>query len=254
MKFIDTHAHIFAPEFDQDQDQMIQRAQDALITEIYMPNIDQTSIEAMLALEAKYPSLCHSLMGLHPCYVKEDFQQVLYEIEAWFQKRTFKGIGEAGLDLYWDKTFFAQQQEVLRIQCQWAKQYKIPIILHTRDAFQETLAIVNEQQEGTLRGIFHCFSGTVEEAHQAIEAGFLLGIGGVATFKNGGLEPVLQEIDLKHLVLETDSPYLAPVPFRGKRNEPSYLPKVAQRLADLKSLPLEEVAAATSANATQLFS
>jgi TatD DNase family protein len=253
MKFIDTHAHIFAPEFDDDQEDMVQRAKQAQVEQIYMPNIDHTSIEAMLALEEKHPAMCHALMGLHPCYVKEDYQQVLYEVESWFHKRTFKGIGEAGLDLYWDKTFFAQQQEVLRIQCQWAKQYQIPIVLHTRDAFKETLEIVQEQQDGTLKGIFHCFSGTVEDARLAIEASFLLGIGGVATFKNGGLEPVLQAVELQHLVLETDSPYLAPVPFRGKRNEPSYLPKIAQRIAEIKSISLEEVALATTANATQLF-
>ncbi|AMM53011.1 hydrolase TatD [Rufibacter sp. DG15C] len=253
MKLIDTHAHIFAPEFAEDQEDMVLRAKQAQVEQIFMPNIDNTSIEAMLALEEKHPGMCHALMGLHPCYVKEDYQQVLYEIESWFHKRTFKGIGEAGLDLYWDKTFFAQQQEVLRTQCQWAKQYQIPIVLHTRDAFKETLDIVQQQQDGSLTGIFHCFSGTVEEAHLAIEAGFLLGIGGVATFKNGGLEPVLQAVDLKHLVLETDSPYLAPVPYRGKRNEPSYLPKIAQRIAEIKSISLEEVALATTTNATQLF-
>lgn len=253
MQFIDTHAHIFAPEFEEDQEAMILRAEEAGVAQIYMPNIDHTSIDAMLALEQKHPAMCHALMGLHPCYVKEDYQKVLYEVEGWFQKRKFKGIGEAGLDLYWDKTFFAQQQEVLRIQCQWAKQYQIPIVLHTRDAFKETLEIVQEQQDGTLTGIFHCFSGTVEEADQAIETGFLLGIGGVATFKNGGLEPVIQQTDLRHLVLETDSPYLAPAPYRGKRNEPSYLPRIAQRIADIKSLTLEQVATATTANAIQLF-
>ncbi|MGV3541213.1 MAG: TatD family hydrolase [Rufibacter sp.] len=252
MAFIDTHAHIFAPEFDEDREEMLQRAQEANVSQIYMPNIDVASIEAMLQLEESHP-WCHAMIGLHPCYVKEDYQQELSVIEGWLGKRQFKGIGEAGLDLYWDKTFFSQQQEVLRIQCGWAKKYQIPMILHTRDAFTETLKIIQEEQDGSLRGIFHCFSGTVEEAQAALDLNFLLGIGGVSTFKNGGLEPVLQHIGLQHLVLETDSPYLAPVPKRGKRNEPSYLPFVAQRIAQIKSLTLEEVAAATTANAVNLF-
>jgi TatD DNase family protein len=185
--------------------------------------------------------------------VKEDFRQVLDSMEEWFTKRDFKGIGEAGLDLYWDKSFFESQKEALQVQCGWAKDKQIPIVLHTRDAFTETLDIIQAQQDGRLKGIFHCFSGTVEEAQAVIEVGFLLGIGGVSTFKNGGLEPVLQQVDLKHLVLETDSPYLAPVPRRGKRNEPSYLPYVAQRISEIKSIPLDEVAAVTSSNALNLF-
>ncbi|MFC6999463.1 TatD family hydrolase [Rufibacter roseus] len=252
MTYIDTHAHIFSPEFDQDRSDMLARAQEAGVTEIFMPNIDHTSIEAMLQLEEQNP-WCHSLMGLHPSYVKENYLEVLHQMEEWLENRKFRGIGESGIDLYWDKTFFKEQQETLRVQCGWAKKYKIPIVLHTRDAFKETLEIIKEQQDGTLRGIFHCFSGTLEEAEEVIEANFLLGIGGVSTFKNGGLEPVIQNVSLEHLVLETDSPYLAPVPKRGKRNEPAYLPLVAQRIADIKSLPLEEVAAKTSANALRVF-
>ncbi|AKQ45720.1 hydrolase TatD [Rufibacter radiotolerans] len=253
MTYIDSHAHVFSPDFAQDREEMLQRAQAAGVAEIYMPNIDLASLDTMLQLEKDHP-WCHSLLGLHPCHVFQDFRQVLTQLESQFEQRSFKGIGEAGLDYYWDKTFVKEQQEALRIQCGWAKKYQIPIVLHTRDAFSDTLQIIKEQQDGTLRGIFHCFSGTVEDAQAALDVNFLLGIGGVSTFKNGGLEPVLQAIDLKHLVLETDSPYLAPVPKRGKRNEPSYLPYVAQRIADIKSITLDEVAAATTVNAKRLFS
>ncbi|WP_192820628.1 TatD family hydrolase [Rufibacter sp. LB8] len=252
MTYIDTHAHIFSPEFDQDREEMVQRAKAAGISQIYMPNIDAASIEPMLALEEKH-AWCHSMLGLHPCSVKEDFREVLSLMESWLAKRPFKGIGEAGLDLYWDKSLIELQKEALKIQCGWAKILQIPIILHTRNAFGETLEIIQAQQDGKLKGIFHCFSGTVAEAQAVIDAGFLLGIGGVATFKNGGLTPVLEEIDLHHLVLETDSPYLAPVPWRGKRNEPAYLPMVAQRIAEIKSIPVEEVAAVTTATALNLF-
>ncbi|WP_207429906.1 TatD family hydrolase [Sabulibacter ruber] len=252
MHYIDSHAHVFSPEFSQDVEEMLQRAQAAQVAEIYMPNIDLASLEAMFQLEQRHP-WCHSLLGLHPCHVFQDYREVLSQLEQWFEKRTFKGVGEAGLDYYWDKTFVPEQQEALRIQCGWAKNHQIPIVLHTRDAFQDTLQIIKEQQDGSLRGIFHCFSGTVEEAQAAIDQNFLLGIGGVSTFKNGGLEPVLRAIDLKHIVLETDSPYLAPVPKRGKRNEPSYLPFVAQKIAEVKSLTLDEVAEVTTANARNLF-
>ncbi|GAB2538127.1 TatD family hydrolase [Rufibacter soli] len=253
MTYIDSHAHVFSPDFTQDREEMLQRAKDAGVTQIFMPNIDLASLEVMLQLEQDHP-WCHSLLGLHPCHVFQDFRQVLAQLEEQFEKRYFKGVGEAGLDYYWDKTFVSEQQEALRIQCGWAKEHHIPIVLHTRDAFHDTLQIIKEEQDGSLRGIFHCFSGTVEEAQAAVDQNFLLGIGGVSTFKNGGLEPVLQAIDLKHLVLETDSPYLAPVPKRGKRNEPAYLPYVAQRIAEIKSISLDEVAAATTANAQRLFS
>ncbi|WP_205503897.1 TatD family hydrolase [Rufibacter psychrotolerans] len=252
MHYIDSHAHVFSPEFGQDLEEMLQRAQEAHVAEIYMPNIDLASLDAMLQLEERHP-WCHSLLGLHPCHVFQDYRDVLAQLEQWFERRSFKGVGEAGLDYYWDKTFILEQQEALRIQCGWAKARQIPIVLHTRDAFKDTLEIIREQQDGRLRGIFHCFSGTVEEAQAAVDQNFLLGIGGVSTFKNGGLEPVLREIDLKYIVLETDSPYLAPVPKRGKRNEPAFLPYVAQRIAEVKSLTLDEVAAATTANAQNLF-
>ncbi|GGK81949.1 TatD family hydrolase [Rufibacter glacialis] len=252
MTYIDSHAHVFSPEFLQDREEMLQRALDAHVAEVYMPNIDLASIPAMLEIEKNHP-WCHALLGLHPCHVFQDYKEVLAEMEEWLERRPFKGIGETGLDYYWDKTFVQEQKEALRIQCGWAKRLQIPIVLHTRDAFPDTLEIIREQQDGTLRGIFHCFSGSVEEAQAAVDVNFLLGIGGVSTFKNGGLEPVLQAIDLKHIVLETDSPYLAPVPKRGRRNEPAYLPYVAARISEIKSCTLDEVAAVTTANAQNLF-
>ena len=254
MHLTDSHAHLYAPQFDADRPAALARATAAGVQTILLPNIDHESIEAMLRLEADAPGQCHALMGLHPCSVTLDFERQLYEVEEWLGRRRFVGIGEAGLDLYWDKTLLAEQQEALRIQLQLAKRYQIPIVLHTRNAFAETAALVAEAQDGTLSGVFHCFSGTLTEAEQAIAFGFKLGIGGVVTFKNGGLDAVLPHIALEHLLLETDCPYLAPVPYRGKRNEPAYLPLVLHRVAELLGRDPAEVAAATTANAAALFS
>jgi len=207
----------------------------------------------MLETEAQNPELCLAMMGLHPCSVKKDFQKELYLVEDWLQKRKFIGIGETGLDLYWDKTFLAQQQEALQIQTEWAIKHKLPLILHTRDSFPETYENISRNQHENLTGIFHCFSGTAEEAQKAIELNFYLGIGGVATFKNGGLDKILPEIPLEKIVLETDCPYLAPVPHRGKRNEPAYVKLVAQKIAQLKNISVEELARITTQNARQLF-
>ena len=253
MKLVETHAHLYAPQFEADRPAALARATAAGVQAILLPNIDQTSIEPMLALEAAAPGQCHALMGLHPCSVTKDFERQLYEVEAWLARRPFVGIGEAGLDLHWDKTLLAEQQQALRIQLRLAKQYQLPIVLHTRQAFAETAALVAEAQDGTLRGVFHCFSGSRAEAEQVIALGFKLGIGGVATFKNGGLDQVLPGLDLAHLLLETDCPYLAPVPYRGQRNEPAYLPLVLHRVAALMGREPKEVAAATTANAAVLF-
>ena len=253
MQFIDTHAHIYAADFKTDQPETLRRAQEEGVTKILMPNIDHTSIDVMLETEAQNPELCLAMMGLHPCSVKKDFQKELYLVEDWLQKRKFIGIGETGLDLYWDKTFLAQQQEALQIQTEWAIKHKLPLILHTRDSFPETYEIISRNQHENLAGIFHCFSGTAEEAQKAIELNFYLGIGGVATFKNGGLDKILPEIPLEKIVLETDCPYLAPVPHRGKRNEPAYVKLVAQKIAQLKNISVEELARITTQNARQLF-
>ena len=254
MNLIDTHAHIYAADFKADQLETLRRAHEEGVTKILMPNIDHTSVDVMLETEATYPELCMAMMGLHPCSVKKDFQQELYRIEDWLNKRKFIGIGETGIDLYWDKTFLAQQQEALQVQVDWAVQFKLPLILHTRDSFSETYEIISRNQHENLTGIFHCFSGTAEEAKKAIDLNFYLGVGGVATFKNGGLDKILPEIPLERIVLETDCPYLAPVPHRGKRNEPAYLKLIAEKVAQLKNISVEELAEATTANARKLFS
>jgi TatD DNase family protein len=250
---IDTHAHIYSRKFDDDRGDMLRRAFEAGITHILMPNIDRESVDGMLALEAQYPGQCLPMMGLHPCSVNEHWEAEMQEVEAWLQRRPFWGIGEMGLDLYWDKTFFEQQQEVFRIHAGWAKQYAKPLVIHTRDSMAPTLALLEEVHGPGLKGIVHCFTGTLDDARRIIDMGFLLGIGGVATYKNGGLDRVIPHIGLEQVVLETDSPYLAPVPHRGKRNEPAYVASVAQRLAELGGCTLQEAVAQTTRNARNLF-
>ncbi|WP_375417637.1 TatD family hydrolase [uncultured Hymenobacter sp.] len=254
MQLTDSHAHLYSTQFEADRAEALARATAAGVRTILLPNIDHTSIEPMLALEAQAPTNCHAMMGLHPCSVTKDFEQQLYEVESWLSRRPFVGIGECGIDLYWDKSMLAEQQQALRIQLELARHHRQPIVLHTRNAFAETAALVQEAQDGTLRGVFHCFSGSLAEAEQAIALGFKLGIGGVVTFKNGGLDKVLPNIGLEHLLLETDCPYLAPVPYRGRRNEPAYLPLVLHRVAELLGQDPAAVAAATTANAAALFS
>jgi TatD DNase family protein len=253
MQFVDTHAHIYADEFKSDIDEVLEKCLDHGVKKIYMPNIDHTSIDGMMELEEKYLGRCVAMMGLHPCYVKKGFEKELYVVEEWLGKRSFAAVGEIGIDLYWDKSFFGQQQEAFRIQLGWAKQYGLPVVIHCRDSFEETISIVEELNDDQLSGVFHCFSGNIEEANRAIAAGFHIGIGGVATFKNGGLDKVIPHVDIRHIVLETDSPYLAPVPHRGKRNEPAYLPKIAQRVAQLLDISIQEVAEKTTHNAEVLF-
>lgn len=252
MNWIDTHAHIYDKAFQKDLPEIIDSCRKEGMQRIYMPNVDHASIDAMLETEAKYPE-CIATMGLHPCSVKKDFEKELYIAEEWLNKRPFAAVGEIGIDLYWDKTTLARQQEAFRIQVSWAKAKKIPIIIHCRDAFQETLELVEELKDENLRGIFHCFTGNAEEAARVTDLGFYLGIGGVATFKNGGLDKVLPDVSLEHLVLETDSPYLAPVPFRGRRNSPAYVPLIARRVAELTGKSPEEVFAVTTANALKIF-
>jgi TatD DNase family protein len=253
MKFTDSHAHIYAEEFDLDRDEAIAACFENGISRIYMPNIDVESISPMLEVEQKFPSQCIPMMGLHPCYVKGDFEKQLYEMEAWIQKRSFAAIGETGLDLYWDKTFFEQQQESLKIQIRWAKEKQWPIVIHCRESMEETITIIAAEKDERLTGIFHCFTGTLDQAQRITELGFMLGIGGVSTYKNGGLDQVIPHIDLSHLVLETDAPYLAPVPYRGKRNSPLYLPLIAQRVADLKKVDLSVVSEMTQNNIQKIF-
>ncbi|HLT08493.1 MAG TPA: TatD family hydrolase [Cyclobacteriaceae bacterium] len=253
MKYIDTHAHIYSKKFDDDRDEVVQRAVENGVGKIYMPNIDVASIDAMLETELRHPEICVPMMGLHPCDVDKDFEKQLYVMEEWLNKRSFAGIGEAGLDLYWDKTYFEHQKQALKIQIEWAKQKDLPIILHCRESIDETIALVRSLHDERLKGIFHCFTGSLAQAREIIDLGFLLGIGGVATFKNGGLDQVLPELGLEHLVLETDAPYLAPVPHRGKRNTPEYIPLIAYRVGELTGTDLDEVAEATHRNAVGVF-
>lgn len=252
--YIDTHAHIYAKEFDADLVDVINRCQEEKVDKIFMPNVDHTSIDRMLEVELRWPGQCIPMMGLHPTSVKKDFERELYIVEDWLAKRKFVAIGEIGTDLYWDKSFWGQQQEALDIQLEWAKKNNLPVVLHCRESIDETIEIIERHQDGDLTGIFHCFTGSVEQASRIIKLGFKLGIGGVATFKKGGLDTVLPEVGLEHLVLETDSPYLAPVPHRGKRNEPGYIPLIAQRVADVMKKPVTELQTITTQNALALFS
>lgn len=253
MKFIDTHAHIYSRKFDHDREEVILNSRDLGVSRIYMPNIDLESIDWMLELEEKFPGLCFPTMGLHPCDVKPGFEQTLYAMEDWISRREFAAIGETGLDLYWDKTYFGEQQEALSVQIGWAKKKGWPIILHCRDSMEQVIDLVKSLHDDRLTGIFHCFSGTRDQAREITDMGFYLGIGGTATYKNSGVGDLLLEIGLDKVVLETDSPYLAPVPYRGKRNSPEYIPVIAQHLARLLGEPLEKVAEITTKNALNVF-
>lgn len=250
---IETHAHIYDEQFADDRENMLQRAWKSGVQQIWMPNCDQETIPGMMQLADAYPERCLPMMGLHPCYVKGDFESELRIVEEWLNRREFLAIGEIGMDLYWDKTYRPQQEEAFIFQCQLALKHNLWIDIHSREAFWETVALIEKIANPKLKGIFHCFVGNLDEANKTIELGFKLGIGGVASFKNGGLDKVLPHIGIEHLVLETDSPYLAPTPYRGKRNEPSYLELVAQRIADLKQLSREQVIAATTRNALSML-
>lgn len=250
---IDTHAHIYASEFDNDRDKVVERALAQGVEKILLPNIDLDSIEPMLQTEAAYPEICRSMMGLHPCYVDGNVKQTLEIIHSWFAKHNFIAVGEIGIDLYWDKTYKAEQEMAFTTQLNWAKEMKLPVVIHTRDSIQETLALLEKEQDGSLSGVFHCFGGSVEEAKAINDLGFHLGLGGVTTFKNGGMDKVIPHLDMDYVILETDCPYLAPVPHRGKRNEPSYIPLVAERIASLRELSIDDVQAMTNRNANRLF-
>jgi TatD DNase family protein len=252
-EIIDTHTHLYLPEFKEDIKDVIERARVQNVTKFYLPNIDSESINAMLELEKNFPDWCFSMMGLHPCSVKENYKQELAIMEEWLNKRKFWAVGEIGLDYYWDVQFKDQQIAAFNHQMDWALHYNLPIVIHSRNSLQDCIDLVKAKQRGNLRGIFHCFSGTMEEAKQVIDLGFLMGIGGVITYKNSGLAAIVAEIDLKHLVLETDAPYLSPVPYRGKRNEPAYLQYVVDKIAAVKNINSDEVATITTQNAKNLF-
>ncbi|MCF6454018.1 TatD family hydrolase [Vibrio sp. MMG022] len=250
---IDTHAHIYASEFDNDRDEVVKRALEQGIDRILLPNIDLESIEPMLKTEAAYPEVCRSMMGLHPCYVDGNVEQTLEIIRGWFEKHNFIAVGEIGIDLYWDKTFRAEQEMAFVTQLNWAKEMDLPVVIHTRDSIEETLTLLRQEQDSRLRGVFHCFGGSAEEAQALNELGFHLGLGGVSTFKNGGMDKVIPHLDMNWVILETDCPYLAPVPHRGKRNEPAYTSLVAARVAELRGESLEAIDTRTTKNAEALF-
>ena len=253
MPVIDTHSHIYLPEFDLDRTEILERAENEGITKIIMPAIDSLSHDKMLKTEQENQDKCFSMMGLHPCSVNEQYKNELKIASDYLEKRRFIAVGEIGLDFYWDLNYSEQQFQVFHEQIEWALHFDIPIVIHSRNSIDECIKVVAEHQKGKLKGVFHCFSGNKKQAEQIIELGFYLGIGGVLTFKNSGLDIVMSGITLDHVVLETDAPYLAPVPFRGKRNECSYIKYVAEKLAAIKKTEVKEIAEVTTANAENLF-
>lgn len=254
MILTDTHTHLYSEQFKEDIDEVVQNAIKLGITRFFLPNIDSGYTNALLALAKKYPDNMFRMMGLHPCSVKADYQQELEHVEKMLSAHQVVAIGEIGIDLYWDKTFLKEQQAAFRYQIRLAKANNLPFVIHCRDAFDEIFEILDEENDENMRGIFHCFTGNLEQAQKIINyGGFKLGIGGVVTFKNAGLDKVVEQLDLAHLVLETDAPYLAPVPYRGKRNESAYLTEIATKIASLKQVSLEEVASITTKNSIEVF-
>lgn len=254
MIFTDTHTHLYSEEFENDRTEMIQRAITSGVSRFFVPSIDSTYTSKMYELEEQFPQNIFLMMGLHPCYVKpESYEAELAHVETELAKRKFQAIGEIGIDLYWDKTTLAIQQEAFRRQIQLAKKYQLGINIHCRDAFEEVFEVLESEKSDDLFGVFHCFTGDFQQAERAINLNMKLGIGGVATFKNGKIDQFLKDIDLQHIVLETDSPYLAPVPYRGKRNESSYTVLVAEKLAQIYELPVAEIARITTENAKAVF-
>lgn len=251
--YIDTHTHLYDVQLTNEGETGIQRAIDVGVTKMYMPNCDSSTIDGMLDLANKWPDNCFPMMGLHPCYVKENHKQELAIVEEWLAKERFYAVGEIGLDFYWDISFKEQQYEAFEHQIDLALQYDLPIVIHSRESTQECIEVVRKKQNGKLRGIFHCFGGSLEQAEQITALGLYLGIGGVVTFKNSALPEVIRKISLNHIVLETDAPYLAPVPYRGKRNESSYIPIIAAKIAELRGIDMELVAAVTTKNAEIIF-
>ncbi len=251
--YIDTHAHIYLDEFKKDWEGLIADCKEQNVIEIYLPNIDETSITQVHELASRYPETCKPMMGLHPCYVKENYKQQLETIYQQFDDNQYAAIGEIGIDLHWDLSFVKEQIQAFEQQIEWAKELKLPFAIHSRKSLNETISMVEKHQNGNLKGVFHCFNGTIEEANRIMDAGFMMGIGGVATFKNAGLDDMLAHIHENNIVLETDAPYLAPHPHRGKQNTPVYLPIIAHKLAEVREETINEVAAYTTKNARQLF-
>ncbi len=250
---IDTHTHLYLEEFDSDRSAMIGRAIDKGVTKMLLPNIDSTSVEGLLKLCRSFPDNCLPMMGLHPTSVKENYEEELDRVDRWLEKHSFCAIGETGIDLYWDTSHQKEQEHSFIHQINLAKKYNLPIVIHSRNSFNELFEILEIHHSPDLKGVFHCFTGNLDQAEKIIGMGFYLGIGGVVTFKNSGLDKVLDELSLEHILLETDAPYLAPVPFRGKRNESAYLAVIAEKIAEIKNISPARVAEITTANAISLF-
>ncbi len=253
MIITDTHAHLYSEQFDDDRHEMMQRAFQSGVSRFFIPAIDSTYINAMLALEKDYPENIFLMMGVHPTHIKENYLEELEVAKQWLNKRTFYAVGEIGIDLYWDQSFLKQQQIAFKTQIEWAKEKALPIVIHCREAFDEIFEVLEEVKDERLYGIFHCFTGTMEQAQKAISYHMKLGIGGVVTFKNGKIDTYLNEIPLEHIVLETDAPYLAPAPYRGKRNESSYIFQVLDKMASIYNLTTREIAKITTQNSKDIF-
>lgn len=253
MRLIDTHTHLYAKQFDHDREQMLQRAREQGVELFLLPNVDSSSIGPMLELEAAHPGDCLAMMGLHPTSVGENYEEELAVVRRYLDERPWVAVGEIGIDLYWDKTFVQEQQDAFLRQTEWARELDRPVVIHSRDSIDMILELLEGVERERLRGVFHCFTGTIEQARRITALGFYLGIGGVATFKNGGLDKVLPEVPTDRIILETDAPYLAPVPYRGKRNESAYVRLVAERVGEIINRPSAEIARLTSANAEALF-
>ena len=253
MNLTDTHTHLYVEQFDEDRAEVIQRAMDSGVSQFYIPAIDSTYYDRMFELRDAYPDAIRLMTGLHPTYVKEDYQKELEVVRSLLEKNHFAAVGEIGIDLYWDRTFLEEQKTAFRTQIGWAREKALPIVIHARDSFQEIFEIMDREQGPDLKGIFHCFTGNLEQAQKVIGYGFKLGIGGVVTFKNGGLDKFLNQIPIEKVVLETDSPYLAPKPFRGKRNESSYLTYIVEKLSEIYGLGKDEIAEITTQNAQEVF-
>ena len=254
MRLLDTHSHIYLEDFDNDRQEMLQRAEKEGIIKVVMPAIDSTTHTKMLATESQFENICLSMMGLHPCSVKENYISELNVAKEYLSKKKFYGIGETGLDYYWDLTYKKEQATAFQQQIEWALHYNLPVVIHSRNSLDDCIGMISKNQNRKLKGVFHCFSGSVEQAKQIIDLGFYLGIGGVLTYKNSGLDKVMMNLDLNNVILETDAPYLTPIPFRGKRNEPAYLKYIVQKLSEIKQMPIDEVAETSTRNAQELFS
>ncbi|MDZ7740033.1 MAG: TatD family hydrolase [Bacteroidales bacterium] len=253
MQLIDSHTHLYLPEFEDDREEVVSRALDNNIAKMLLPNINKDTVEAVLNMADNYPGICYPMIGIHPTSIKEDYRQELDAVTASLKKNNFIAIGEIGIDLYWDSTFVKEQETAFREQLRIAKKEKLPVVIHSRESLEEIITIIDDEGTEGLEGVFHSFTGTIEQAREVINRGFMIGAGGIVTFKNSGLDKIIEAVDIENIILETDSPYLSPVPKRGKRNESSYLLHIAEKLAELKNLPLKEIARITTANSINLF-